>query len=287
MTESNKQATARSGSTKMFWGALILGVVLGGIASPWVVGEFKDWWTQPPQTGQGENVEPDTSWPPPEFAEACEWTHLKVDEDGWSARSVFTYQNLDEYLSKPHDPRKEITIPIFPSVYEPRDVDKLYYDAILESDIRPGDKVLVIGTGSGADSWVASLKSQAPVYVVEVNPMAVANARATARLGGFEIRPVVGDIRNVELPPEYSDFDFVLWNMPWHTEGEVEIEEHNFHDGDEGDILERLLARLPSLLKKGGKAMLLNVHTATDYITSPGVTAVTNGSCVLFEVPNN
>ena len=163
--------------------------------------------------------------------------------------------------------------------------DKFYYDAILGSAIEKGDKVLVIGTGSGADAWVASLKSQDLVYVVEVNPMAVVNARNTARVANFQIKPIVGDIRDVVLPNDFRDFDFVLWNMPFLVE-DSKIEDQNFHDGDDGSILRAFLDLLPSLLKKDGTAIVWNIARAGDFITSPGVTTKTDGRFTLFVIPN-
>jgi methylase of polypeptide subunit release factors len=182
----------------------------------------------------------------------------------------------------------EIVIPIFPTVYAPNMVDKVYSDALLESDIEEGDKVLVVGAGSGTDAWLAWLKSQALVYVVEINPMAVVNARTTARMGGFKIKPIVGDITKVELPDVFNEFDFVLWNMPFLMEGPgTQIDTRDFHDGDGGRILREFLALLPSLLNEDGTAILLNSTSAADLITAPGVTMKTEGGYTVFTIPND
>jgi hypothetical protein len=252
---------------------LILGMLLGGLGATWLSIDVDPW-----------SVNQHT-WPPGEINSACNWQYLKVDEDGWSTHSIDSYQDLDTILGRPAPSGKSVAIPIFPSVYHPLLDDKLYYDAILESDIEPGDKVLVIGTGSGADSWAASLKSQSLVYVVEINPLAVANARATARIAGFEIKPIVGDIRQVELPDDFSEFDFVLWNMPYLWDN-YNIESMAFHDGDDGSILKGFLKRLPSLVKKGGTTIVLNTAAAGKYIHAPGVTTKEGRGCMLFVIPN-
>lgn len=224
-------------------------------------------------------------WPPREFYLQCDWYYSKVDENGWSTGAVGSFQDLDNRLGRLSASGKEIVIPVFPSVFPPTMDDKFYYDAILQSGIKRGDKVLVVGTGSGTDAWAASLKSQDLVYGVDVNPLAIVNTRTTVRLGNFRIKLIVGDIRDVKLPDDFKDFDYVLWNMPFLVTG-GKIKEFDFHDGDDGSILRRFLALLPSLLKKDGKAMILNSPAAAAFITSPRVTTKTHGSCTLFVIPN-
>jgi hypothetical protein len=290
------------GSTRLV--PLVLGVVLGAVAM--VVYLFggrtpPGGWLAPLSQGvelREHKVAPagEASWPPPEYFEKCNWYHIAIDESGWSVGTLGTYQDVDLAIKNIARPEQELVIPILPSVYHPVNIDKLFYDALLDSDIAPGDKVLVIGTGSGVDAWVASRKCQTPVHIVEINPMAVLNARLTAAVGGFEIKPVVGDIRQVELPEDFRDFDWVLWNMPF-VEAEATmdyLQGRNFHDGDNGVILTEFLAMLPKLLKPDGTAILLNHAIAEKYIDLPGVTTkvaddageITDTTFMLFVVPN-
>jgi release factor glutamine methyltransferase len=183
---------------------------------------------------------------------------------------------------------------VFPTVYAPLASDKAYYDTILESDITPGAKVLVVGTGSGADAWVASLKSKTTVYVVDINPMAIANTMITARLGGFSVEAIAGDITAADLPDAFSEFDFVLWNMPFlKVDGDNSygndfrgITDADFHDGDDGTILKGFLERIPSLLKNDGTAILLNVTAAQEFIKFPDVIKRTDGRLTVFIIRN-
>jgi SAM-dependent methyltransferase len=257
-----------------------LGMLLGGL-----IVTFSS-----PRKGVSPKLE-QKAWPPAEFTRSSGWVYLKVDESGWSTGPAGSFQDLDHRLANLAYAEKEIVIPIFPTVYAPKMEDKIYYDAILESDMKPGDKVLVIGTGSGADAWMAALKSKAPVYVVEINPMAIVNARATARMARFQIKAVAGDITSIGLPEDFRDFDFVLWNMPfvWEKaliEANKKFEDNSFHDGDDGTLLKRFLTMLPSLLKKGGTAILLNGHPAKKIITIPGAAKKADEKCVLFVIPN-
>lgn len=58
---------------------------------------------------------------------------------------------------------------------------------------------LVIGCGSGADTWAVWLKSRTLVHAIDINPMAIVNTYATARLGGYHVEAVAGDITNMTL----------------------------------------------------------------------------------------
>ncbi|MCG2726049.1 MAG: methyltransferase domain-containing protein [Elusimicrobia bacterium] len=158
-----------------------------------------------------------------------------------------------------------LIIPILPTVYSPEAAeDKRYYDYILrDSGIKKGDKVLVIGCGSGSDSWAAWLKSSAPVYAIDINPLAVANTRAVAMLAGFPLHSLVGDVNSVSWPKGFSGFDYLLWNMPYlETGGTSSLEENLFHDADRGEVLDKFLVKMPGLLRPGGKAVLLNTSDA-------------------------
>jgi len=187
---------------------------------------------------------------------------MKID-DGWSCSS---------------DRPDEMIVPIFPTVYTPRnEADNIYYDAILEN-VKEGDKVLVVGCGSGADSWVAWTKCKTKIYVIDINEMAILNTYATANIGGFEVRPVLGDIRDMELPDDFKNFDWVLWSMPHLGE---RLEENNYHDGDDGSILKAFVELLPKL---GGKAIIWNRKKAQKFIDLPYEIIKTNnmGSVVIL-----
>ncbi len=275
--------------------AFAAGVALGGI----VLGAglvLQDWWrhntldqTIPSRNDalRSENRTAEKAWPPPEYDKACRWCYLAYGQEGWITQSVGTFENLGEQLKRTARVRNEIVIPIFPSVFQPDIRDKVYYDAIRQSAIEPGHKVLVIGCGSGADTWAAWLKSKTLVHAIDINPMAIVNTYATARLGGYQVEAVAGDITNMTLPAGFRDFDFVLWNMPFIQVGASHDSavEQNFYDGDDGTLLRAFLALLPSLLKDDGTAILLNSDAAQEHIAVQGVTTESD-RCMLFMVPH-
>ena len=189
---------------------------------------------------------------------------LLISEEGWKVELIGRSTRQRYSVTPMTD---ELLIPLFPTVYAPTILDEAYYDAILNSGIQQKDKVLVIGTGSGSDAWAAWTRCRSTIYTIDINPMAIANTYATAELGGFRVRQAVGDIRTIELPEDFSGFDYVLWNMPfleWHNELES-----NYYDGDDGSIMERFMELLPSLLNEDGKAIIMNTPPAKRYIHRP------------------
>lgn len=199
-------------------------------------------------------------WRPGGAASPIGWCSVRFDDTGWSTGDIKTYDDLRTQFGPVGSDNPEIAIPVLETVFRPDISDKIYYDAIIQSDIALDDKVLVIGPGSGADAWAVSLKSRASVHVIDINPMAVTNTLITARLGGFDVKPFVGDIRSAKLPKDFRDFNYVLWNMPFVKAGAnaTDFESRNFHDGDDGTLLRDFLARLPALLADEGVAILLN-----------------------------
>ena len=243
---------------------------------------------------QGGDSVPSPAWPPPEVNQSSNWVFLKVDGDSWTTGPVGTYGNLSDLLGRQDHLSVEtqaktdlIAIPRLPGVYTPDLKDKCYYDKVLSSEISAGDKVLVIGCGSGADSWVAWLKSQSMIYAVDINPMAVANTRITARLGQFPLNAINGDFRSVDLPDDFKDFDYVLWNMPYLAlDADRGLRDMNYFDGDDGTILKSFLQQLPSLLKPEGKAIIWNDPSAKEFIAECGVHAEAYADDWVYVIPN-
>ncbi len=284
---------------------LLLGVTLGVVGAVAVVSPFSlipRAWVEAPTSLPAPEHLPSTgpshaTWPPHEWTDDPKWHWVRYDDEGWSTGYVGTYRSLEDLLRDAPASDRQLSVPLFPTVYQPDKLDKLYYDWIAEGPIERGDKVLVIGTGSGADSWAVALKTQSKVYAVDINPLAVLNARVTARLGGFELEAVAGDFQAIELPKSFRDFDYVLWNMPFVEAGasDENFLSRNFHDGDDGTIATRFLERLPSLLKPEGVAVALNYALARNYLNTPGTTthvapddeaAITDTTYMLFVVPN-
>lgn len=172
--------------------------------------------------------------------------------------------------------RRRTVIPTFPTVYAlytftPAELEYLRL-ASKKFDLPDDAKILVVGPGTGVDTWIASLRTKQPVVAIGINPLEVANTKAAARIAGFEVRALVGD--NVadekgdpRLPGER--FDAVFWSMPavW-PEGFPEKHAPSLSDVWDGDVgamvLKRFARALPGLLKPDGHALLWNIPSMVD-----------------------
>ena len=216
-----------------------------------------------------------------EKSESTTLCYMRVDGLGWFTASP-TYAELKDLVGG-YD--VEIVCPIFPKVYTPVVTDKPYYDAILNSDMKKGDKVLVVGCGSGSDTWVAWLKTKRRIYNLDINRQAILNTYSTARLGGFEVEQCLGDIRDIELPEDFKGFDFVLWNMPY-LDGLV-LEKEGYYDADDGTAAKAFIKLLPSLLKKKGKAIIINTVGMEKYINLPITRKESNDEVAVYTIELN
>ncbi|MBN1595209.1 glucosamine-6-phosphate deaminase, partial [candidate division FCPU426 bacterium] len=168
-------------------------------------------------------------------------------------------------------PGRCIILPVFPTVYSPANKthDAKYYQILARRlEVRPKQKVLVVGPGSGIDSWVAYLKGARKIQAVGINPLELANLRATAQIAGFEVEGVVHDnILTLDGQPVIANqgFDWIIWNMPWFFDAPVPSSQdghpgfHAFWDGDLGaSVLKRFASGLVKMLVPGGRSIIWN-----------------------------
>lgn len=172
--------------------------------------------------------------------------------------------------------RHRTVIPTFPTVYAlynftPAELEYLRL-ASKKFDLPSDANILVVGPGTGVDTWIASLRTKQPVVAIGINPLEVANTKAAARIAGFKVRALIGDNvadekGNPRLPGER--FDAVLWSMPavW-PEGFPEKHAPSLSDLWDGDVgamvLKRFARALPELLKPDGHALLWNIPSMVD-----------------------
>lgn len=137
-----------------------------------------------------------------------------------------------------------------PEVYPPSDDSILLTESL---DIRIGEKVLEIGTGSGIVSIQCALNG-ADVVCGDINPRAVALARRNAAANGVDI-----DVRETDV---YSNiegrFDTIVFNLPYlPVEDEGELAKAWSGGPDGLGPLPRLLEGAPEHLLPDGRVVVV------------------------------
>ena len=134
-------------------------------------------------------------------------------------------------------------------VYQPEADTYLLLGAAL-AEVKPGDRVLEVGTGSG--HIAAGLAKLAPVIATEINP----HAASCARGAGVEV------VRCNLFDAIRGRFDLVLFNPPYlPTEPHERIDdwlEYALDGGESGrEVIERFAEDAGRVLAPNGRILLL------------------------------
>ena len=145
-----------------------------------------------------------------------------------------------------------------PGVFRPRSDSWMLADAAREQ-LRPGDSVLDLCTGSGAIAVATALAGAERVTAVDLSRRAVATARLNALLNGTGLRAVRGSLFE---PLGDERFDLIVSNPPYvpakdgsPPRGEARAWDAG-HDGRE--LLDPLLAEAPAHLNPGGSVLVVH-----------------------------
>jgi release factor glutamine methyltransferase len=150
-----------------------------------------------------------------------------------------------------------------PGVYRPQEDTWFLVDELRRLRIHPADRVLDVGTGTGALALAAAFAGACDVTAIDICARAVASARLNAALHGAPLR--VRRTTLASLPLEES-FDLVIANPPYvpappprrrgtHSRARA------WDAGADGrSVLDPLCTRAATLVAPGGQ--LLMVHSA-------------------------
>jgi release factor glutamine methyltransferase len=150
-----------------------------------------------------------------------------------------------------------ITAHVFP-VDDSADGDP--YHRAVAGEVKPGMRVLDMGTGSGVSALLAA-RVGSDVVAVDVNNEAVECARANAQRNGLadRIAFVYGDLfQGVE-----GAFDLIIFDPPFRWFEPRDLLERSHTDADYR-TLRRFMAEAPSRLRVGGR-IVMNFGTSGDF----------------------
>lgn len=149
------------------------------------------------------------------------------------------------------------------AVYRPQGDTWLLTRALADAGIELGSRVLDVGTGTGALALAAAQAGAREVTAVDVSLPAVIMARLNAWLRGLPVRVIRGDALKSDFP---EPFDVVLANPPYLPASPPEPPRGIARAWDAGydgrAIIERLCARAPELLERGGTLLMVQSDLA-------------------------
>ncbi|HKQ97736.1 MAG TPA: hypothetical protein VJV75_07670, partial [Candidatus Polarisedimenticolia bacterium] len=182
---------------------------------------------------------------------------------------------------RPRPGREQLVYAVFPTVYSPatphnraqaRNMGAHVHRTMKRLQPVDDDRVLDVGTGSGYLSWVAWATAHAigrglRMSAIDINPLAVANARVMARTAHFVLEGVVHDnvvTRAGRLAFPGEQFRLLIWDMPAlpreikpylarRAAPETSRPLATYWDDGEGALesLDRFAAALPRILDRG------------------------------------
>ena len=147
---------------------------------------------------------------------------------------------------------------VSPDVLIPRPETEFLVSAALER-LRPGDRVLDIGCGSGAIAVTLALESRASVWATDISPAALRVAAANARSLAADLHFIAADLASVFAA---RTFDMIVSNPPYvglhEADGlQREVRDYEPHvalfGGKSGhEMYARIVDQARQLLRSGG-----------------------------------
>ena len=158
-----------------------------------------------------------------------------------------------------------LTLLVLPSVYQPKEDSFLMIKAL---NIKPKEKILEIGTGSGIIA-IHCAKAGADVTAVDVNPHAVNSTKINVGLNKIKVKVLKSDLfSNVSGKLK---FDKIIFNPPYlPSDKKDRFYDISYSGGKFGvEITNKFLKEAPNFLKKDGEIYFILSSLATGNIILP------------------
>lgn len=190
----------------------------------------------------------------------------------WLLRKLTLY--VFEYIhSLPETQRIEILgrpFDIFPQVYNPHYSRLLNFPSsehlAKHLSVRPGDKILDLGTGIGVQAVFAALGG-GQVIATDINPEAGCCAEHNVMLNQVD-RCVDVRIGDLFAPVHNEQFDLIIWLPPSFFADPVHLYQWGWMCGSSGDVLDRFCNEVQQYLKAGGRVQFSCVDRNRQFILS-------------------
>jgi release factor glutamine methyltransferase len=134
-----------------------------------------------------------------------------------------------------------------------------HFHPAVRDEVKPTDRVLDMGTGSGIVAILAAARSS-DVVAVDINPKAVAAARANAVLNGVADR-ITFEVSDVFAAVE-GDFDLIVFDPPFRWFKARDLLELS-HTDENYQALTGFMREVSQRLRPGGR-ILLNFGSSGD-----------------------
>jgi release factor glutamine methyltransferase len=154
----------------------------------------------------------------------------------------------------------DLRITLKEDVYQPK-TDSFLLVKELSEIIKPGQRVLEIGTGSGILAMVAAKNGAAIVVATDIHKTSILNARLNSEINNLDINFLVGHLFNPIKESNY--FDIIVSNitslpLPPNNNHDIFIE-RTVNGGPDGRMyLDPLITQVSQYIRKNGYFLLIH-----------------------------
>jgi release factor glutamine methyltransferase len=145
-----------------------------------------------------------------------------------------------------------IKIEVLPGVYDPAEDTHLLLDA-LKKRVRPGERILEIGTGTGRVA-IELASMGAEVYANDIDMAACRCARANAERNGVDVQVFRGDLFNGVR----GNFDVIAFNPPYLPEERDGADQGSWTGGERGcEVAVLFIESASGFLSRNGRGYMV------------------------------